>query len=82
LSAARLQVDWYFRYADYEPAGDGGMIMSYGESNAALAFELVRWLGPDAELLSPIAWRDQLRTELLAMAEKLSSSASAEPGFP
>jgi hypothetical protein len=30
--------------------------------------ELLRWLGPGAELLDPAAWRSALRDELLAMA--------------
>ena len=70
--AERLKADWYFRYAEYEPDGAGHMIMSYGESDPSLAFQLVRWLGPEAELLSPIAWRELLRAELAAMAAKLA----------
>ncbi|MDB5363901.1 MAG: transcriptional regulator, partial [Rhodospirillales bacterium] len=44
--ALRLRADWYFRYAEYRADGDAHMIMSYGEGDRALAFELVRWLGP------------------------------------
>ena len=70
--ADRLRADWYFRYADYEPDGEAHLIMSYGESDRTLAFELVRWLGPEAELLSPAEWRATLRDELLAMAARLT----------
>ncbi|MDB5359919.1 MAG: transcriptional regulator, partial [Rhodospirillales bacterium] len=68
----RLRADWYFRYAEYRADGDAHMIMSYGEGDRALAFELVRWLGPEAELLSPVEWRETLRGELLAMAAQLA----------
>ena len=46
--------------------------MSYGEGDPALAFELARWLGPEAELPSPMGWRERLRAELLQMAAKLA----------
>jgi predicted DNA-binding transcriptional regulator YafY len=83
--ADRLRADWYFRYARYEPDGDAHVIMSYGEGDRTLAFELVRWLGPEAELLSPVEWRAELRDELFAMAApltQLSNSASEGPEFP
>jgi len=70
--ADRLRADWYFRYADYEADGGDHWVMSYGEGDRALAFELIRWLGPEAELLSPPEWRAQLKDELLAMAAQLT----------
>lgn len=70
--AERIRHDWYFRFAAYAPDGADHVIMSYGEGDPALAFELVRWLGPEAELLAPAAWREQLREELTAMAAKLA----------
>jgi predicted DNA-binding transcriptional regulator YafY len=70
--AERLRKDWYFRFAHYAPDGPDQVIMSYGEGDPALAFELVRWLGPEAELLSPVEWRDRLRAELIDMAAKLA----------
>jgi predicted DNA-binding transcriptional regulator YafY len=70
--AARLQGDWYFRYASYEPDGAAHVIMSYGEGEPRLALEVARWLGPEAELLEPIEWRQQLGEELLDMAAKLA----------
>jgi hypothetical protein len=70
--AERLKKDWYFRFADYVPDGAEHVIMRYGEGDPALALELIRWLGPEAELLSPVEWRAQLRAELLAMAAKLA----------
>jgi hypothetical protein len=45
---------------------------SHGEGERAPAFELVRWLGPEAELLSPVEWRRALRDELLRMAAALA----------
>ncbi|HKW21768.1 MAG TPA: WYL domain-containing protein [Ktedonobacterales bacterium] len=63
--ARRLRQDWYYRFANYEPDGDGRVIMTIGERDLVLS--LVRWLGPGAELLTPAAWRDALREELTAM---------------
>ncbi len=37
---------------------------------------MVRWLGPDAELISPVAWRDTLRAQLEDVLQQLDVSAS------
>ncbi len=79
--AHRLQQDWYYRYAQYEPAADGAIIMTFGESDPALVLPLLRWLGPGAELLSPEPWRDLLRAELTQMLHSYNlSSPSKERG--
>jgi predicted DNA-binding transcriptional regulator YafY len=67
--AERLAADWYFRFARFEPGGAGMTVMTYGENDRASVLELVRWLGPGAELLEPAAWRATLRDELRAMAK-------------
>jgi predicted DNA-binding transcriptional regulator YafY len=64
--AAWLQADWYYRHALYEPDGESVM-MIFGERNQSVVFELVRWLGPGAELLEPHTWRAALSAELAAM---------------
>jgi predicted DNA-binding transcriptional regulator YafY len=69
--AGRLQQDWYYRFARFEPDGSGSII-TYGESQQELAFELMRWLGPGAELLEPGEWRAALGAELRRMAEPYS----------
>jgi predicted DNA-binding transcriptional regulator YafY len=66
--AERLATDWYFRFARFETAGEDAVMMTYGEDDEASVLELVRWLGPGAELLEPVAWRLRLRDELRAMA--------------
>jgi predicted DNA-binding transcriptional regulator YafY len=66
--AERLADDWYFRFAQFEPSGANETVMTYGENDRASVLELVRWLGPGAELLEPAAWRATLRDELRAMA--------------
>ena len=66
--AERLAADWYFRFARFEPGGAGMTVMTYGENDRASVLELVRWLGPGAELLEPAAWRATLRDELSQMA--------------
>ncbi|MCC7273909.1 MAG: WYL domain-containing protein [Alphaproteobacteria bacterium] len=65
--AARLRRDWMYRFARFAPDGDG-VRMTWGEVDPGKALELVRWLGPGAELLSPPAWRALLREEAAAMA--------------
>lgn len=65
--AARLSRDWMFGFARFEPDGNS-VRMTWGEVEAANALELVRWLGPGAELLSPAEWRDRLRDEAAAIA--------------
>jgi predicted DNA-binding transcriptional regulator YafY len=67
--AARLQQDWYYRHARYEPRPDGGLTMTFGEDDRAVAFALLRWLGPGAELLAPAAWRAAFAEELELMLE-------------
>jgi predicted DNA-binding transcriptional regulator YafY len=66
--AERLAADWYFRFAQFEASGVDATVMTYGENDRASVLELVRWLGPGAELLEPAAWRATLRDELRAMS--------------
>ncbi|GCE31690.1 transcriptional regulator [Dictyobacter alpinus] len=65
--ATRLQHDWYYRHASFEPLASGRILMTFGESDRTIVFELVRWLGPEAELLEPVAWRAELQAELKRM---------------
>jgi predicted DNA-binding transcriptional regulator YafY len=67
LQAERLQRDWYYRQASYATGDDGRVEMVFGESDPAVVAELVRWLGPGAEIVEPAAWRSLLRAELAAM---------------
>lgn len=66
--ATRLQHDWYYRHAAFAPCADGGVLMQFGDTSRSAVFELLRWLGPGAELLEPQAWRAELYAELRAMA--------------
>ncbi|MGE5335697.1 MAG: WYL domain-containing protein, partial [Nitrososphaerota archaeon] len=72
--ARRLQQDWYYRFAQYEAAEDGSVIMTFGERDSDLVIELVRWLGPGAEILSPAPWRATLREQLKAMLQRLDDT--------
>jgi predicted DNA-binding transcriptional regulator YafY len=67
--ADRLRQDWYYRHAQYRDAGDGGVLLTFGEDDQARVFELLRWLGPGAALVEPAAWRAAFRAELEAMLE-------------
>jgi predicted DNA-binding transcriptional regulator YafY len=65
--AQRLQQDWYYRHARFEPLPGGQILLTFGEDNQAVVLELLRWLGPGAELVAPEAWREALREELKQM---------------
>jgi hypothetical protein len=41
--------------------------MIYGDTDRAVVLELLRWLGPEAELIEPEAWRAAARAELARM---------------
>jgi predicted DNA-binding transcriptional regulator YafY len=65
--AERLQQDWYYRHAHFEPITEEQVVMTFGEQNPTIVLELLRWLGPGAELLEPHAWRERIREELSQM---------------
>jgi predicted DNA-binding transcriptional regulator YafY len=67
--AERLAEDWYFRFARFDKTAGEEVVMTYGENDAAKVFELVRWLGPGAELIAPSEWRARLGAELRGMAD-------------
>jgi predicted DNA-binding transcriptional regulator YafY len=66
--AERLSGDWYFRHATYEERGPNAVLLTFGESDRALVFALLRWLGPGAELIAPAEWRAPFTEELRRMA--------------
>jgi predicted DNA-binding transcriptional regulator YafY len=66
-TAERLKQDWYYRHARYEDLAGDQMLMTFGQDDQEIVFELLRWLGPGAELLAPVEWRTVLRAELAAM---------------
>jgi predicted DNA-binding transcriptional regulator YafY len=65
--AERLQGDWYYRHARFEPTGDDRVLMTFGQDIREAVFELLRWLGPGAELIEPREWRAAFREELEKM---------------
>jgi len=65
--AERLRQDWYYRHARYEQLAGDQVLMSFGQDDQRIVFELLRWLGPGAELVAPASWRAALRAELAAM---------------
>jgi predicted DNA-binding transcriptional regulator YafY len=84
--AERLKRDWYYGHARYEALPQGEVLMTYGEGNREFVFELLRWLGPGAELVEPKAWRQALCEELRAMMERYQADSvldsSLEGGRP
>jgi predicted DNA-binding transcriptional regulator YafY len=67
--AERLQQDWYYRHAQFEELAEDNILMTFGEDDRAVVLELVRWLGPGAELVAPAAWRMALGVELAEMLD-------------
>ncbi|MBM3532519.1 MAG: YafY family transcriptional regulator [Alphaproteobacteria bacterium] len=65
--AERLKLDWFFGLSSFERTGKNEVIMTYGEVDAPYAMQLVRWLGPGAEILEPAEWREQMKDELERM---------------
>jgi predicted DNA-binding transcriptional regulator YafY len=67
--AERLRQDWYYRHAHYADLADDQVLMTFGQDDQGVVFELLRWLGPGAELLAPQEWRATLRAELATMLQ-------------
>ncbi|QQE78573.1 YafY family protein [Alicyclobacillus sp. SO9] len=65
--ATRLSQDWYYIHATYEQIGSHTVMMTYGEDNVTTVLELLRWLGPGAELIEPQEWRKIVYEELKSM---------------
>jgi predicted DNA-binding transcriptional regulator YafY len=65
--AERLKQDWYYRHANFEELASGRVKVTYGEDDRAVVLDLLRWLGPGAELIAPVEWRSALRAELAEM---------------
>lgn len=76
--AGRLQKDWYYRHAHFEPVGEAQILMTFGADNQAAVLELLRWLGPGAELIKPRAWRATMREELAQMLGQYEGDAEKE----
>jgi predicted DNA-binding transcriptional regulator YafY len=62
-----LRSDWYYRHARYEERPDGSVVIRFGQDRQAVVMELLRWLGPGAELLEPVEWRAAIRDDLRQM---------------
>jgi predicted DNA-binding transcriptional regulator YafY len=67
--ARRLQQDWYYRHAHFEELPGDQVLMTFGEGERTVVLELLRWLGPGAELVAPVEWRAALRAELAQMLD-------------
>lgn len=80
--AERLQADWYYRHAHFEPITEQQVIMTFGEKDPTFVLELLRWLGPGAELLEPHAWREQMREELRQMLASYPPNVLRKGGRP
>jgi predicted DNA-binding transcriptional regulator YafY len=63
-AAEKLRRDWYYRHATYAEDGSGRTIMTIPSSDPEIVLPLVRWLGPEAELLAPENLRERVRKDL------------------
>jgi predicted DNA-binding transcriptional regulator YafY len=64
---ARLAHDWYYQHAAYSSLPDGRVLLEYSDDDQPAVFALLRWLGPEAELLEPREWRAAFAAELRGM---------------
>lgn len=67
--AERMREDWLYRNARFDEEPDGSLVMSVPESDPRSILPLVRWLGPEAELLEPEPLRRQMAEEARKFAE-------------
>ena len=74
--AERLQRDWYYQHAIFEPLSEHLVLMTFGEEDQKTVLELLRWLGPGAELIEPVAWRAAMQIELVQMLAEYANTAS------
>ena len=65
--AERLRQDWYYRQAVFEPRSETETLMTFGADDPEAVLELLRWLGPGAELLEPRQWRGLIKAHLEQM---------------
>jgi predicted DNA-binding transcriptional regulator YafY len=75
--AERLGRDWYYGRAAFTATGDGRIELTFGEDEATVVMELMRWLGPGAELIEPVAWRSLLGEELEEMRRSYAKETDA-----
>jgi predicted DNA-binding transcriptional regulator YafY len=76
--ADRLRRDWYYHHAHFAPVDAEAVVMTFGEDNRETVLELLRWLGPGAELLEPADWREAMRADL----RRMLASYSRDPDQP
>lgn len=67
VQVERLKRDWYYAHAHFEDVSGDATQMTFGENNQAFVFELLRWLGPGAELIAPRAWREEFVDDLRSL---------------
>jgi predicted DNA-binding transcriptional regulator YafY len=68
-AAARLRRDWYYQHAAFTSDGDSRFVMTIPDTEPANILPLARWLGSEAEILSPESLRTALRRELDALRQ-------------
>lgn len=67
--ASRLRQDWYYAHAIYDCVDDETVLMTYGENDISVVMDLLRWLGPGAQLMEPREWRQVAREQFKSMME-------------
>jgi predicted DNA-binding transcriptional regulator YafY len=77
--AGRLKRDWFYRQARFTEEDDGSIVMAVPETDPRAILPLMRWLGPDAELLTPEELRERIVEEALKLAERHARLPAAQP---
>jgi len=75
--AARLRQDWFYRHARFSDDDDGSVIMAVPEVDPRSILPLARWLGTEAEIISPEPLRRQMAAEAQELARRYAASADA-----
>jgi predicted DNA-binding transcriptional regulator YafY len=70
--AERLRRDWYYCQGEFESLSDQETLLTIGADDPEVVLELLRWLGPGAELLEPAAWRELMREQLAYLLTRYS----------
>ncbi|MGE0212462.1 MAG: helix-turn-helix transcriptional regulator [Parvibaculaceae bacterium] len=70
--AGQLKRDWFYRQARFTEEEGGAILMEVPEVDPRSILPLMRWLGPDAELIAPEELRVKVAEEALKLAERHS----------
>ena len=77
--ACNLSKDWYYKHAVFTAGANGSVLIRLPVTDRNLIRPLVRWLGPEAEVLEPEGLRRQVAQDLAEMAARYSDPEDRQP---